>query len=100
MDTLSYIKESPYIKEVQYSVYTISKIESNDNIDGIETDVIERGLFIGGISNPIMVQNINSITDLAYAYYRESLVGNTFDLPTKDFVNMFKTVYEQAVKKI
>jgi hypothetical protein len=100
METLSYIKESPYIKEVQYSVYTISKIESNDNIDGIESDVIERGLFIGGIANPILNQKINSITDLAYAYYRESLVGNTFELPTKDFVNMFRLVYEQAVKKI
>jgi len=100
MDTLSYIKESPYIKEVQYSVYVISKIESNDNIDAIETDVIEKGLFIGGIANPIRVQKVNSINDLAYAYYRESLVGNTFDLPTKDFVNMFNMVYEQAVKKI
>jgi hypothetical protein len=100
MDTLSYIKESPYIKEVQYSVYTISKIESNDNIDAIETDVIERGLFIGGISNPILNQKIYSITDLAYAYYREMLVGNAFDLPNKDFVNMFEIVYEQAVKKI
>jgi hypothetical protein len=100
METLSYIKESPYIKEVQYSVYTISKIESNDNIDGIESDVIERGLFIGGIANPILNQKINSITDLAYAYYRESLVGNAFELPTKDFVNMFRLVYEQAVKKI
>jgi hypothetical protein len=100
MDTLSYIKESPYIEEVQYAVYTISKIEGNDNIDAIESDVIERGLFIGGISNPILNQKVTSINDLAYAYYREMIVGNLFELPTKDFVNMFKMIYEQALKKI
>lgn len=100
METLDYIKESPYIKEVQHSVYTISKIEQSNNIDKIEADVIDRGLFIGGIANPLLNQKVTSVTDLAYCYYREIVVGNVFELPTRDFVNMFKAIYEQATKKI
>lgn len=100
MQILAYIKESPYIKEVQYSVYTISKIEKNDNINSIESYVIENGLFIGGIANPLLKEKVFTIDDLARAYYREMLVGNVFDLPSKEFVNKFRKVYEEATTQI
>jgi hypothetical protein len=100
MKTLAYIKESPYIEEVQRSVYTISKIEKNDNINSIESYVIENGLFIGGIANPLLNERVFTVDDLARAYYREMLVGNVFDLPSKDFVNKFREAYEEATTQI
>jgi hypothetical protein len=99
-DTLKYIGESPYSKEVQYSVYAISKIENSSNIDAIEYDVIDKGLFIGGIANPLLNQKVISVDSLARAYYAESLVGNVFDLPPVDFKNKFRKLYEEATKKL
>jgi hypothetical protein len=99
-DTLKYIKESPYIKEVQYSVYAISKIEKNDNINSIESYAIENGLFVGGIANPLLNEKIFTVDDLARAYYREMLVGNVFDLPSKEFVKKFREAYEEATTQI
>jgi hypothetical protein len=106
MKTLDYIKESPYIKEVQYSVYTILHLENPSlrdaikSTDQIEYDVIDKGLFIGGIANPLLNQKINFVGDLARAYYAEMLVGNVFDLPSRDFTNKFIKLYEEAVAKL
>jgi hypothetical protein len=106
MKTLDYIKESPYSKEVQYSVYTIlfienpSLVDSIKSVDKIEYDVIDKGLFIGGIANPLLKEKVNSVDDLARAYYREMLVGNVFDLPNKEFVSKFKKLYEEATTQI
>ena len=99
-DTLKYISESPYSKEVQYSVYAISKIENNSNIDVIEYDVIDKGLFIGGIANPLLNEKVVSVDSLARAYYAEALVGNVFDLPPNSFRTKFKELYEEATAKL
>lgn len=99
-DTLKYISESPYSKEVQYSVYAISKLEKNDNIDAIEYDVIDKGLFVGGIANPLLNEKIISVDGLCRAYYAEMLVGNVFELPSNEFKNKFISLYEEATKKL
>jgi hypothetical protein len=100
MEKLDYIKQSPYSREVQLSVYTISELENNNNIDKIEYNVIDKGLFIGGIANPLLKEKINFVDDLARAYYREVVVGNVFDLPSKNFVQRFAEVYEEANTQI
>ena len=106
MKALDYIKESPYSKEVQCSVYTILFIENPKlidpikSVDKIEYDVIDKGLFIGGIANPLLNEKMNSVDDLARAYYREMLVGNVFDLPDKKFVVKFNQLYKEATTQI
>jgi hypothetical protein len=99
-DTLKYIAESPYAKEVQYSVYAISNLEDNNNIDSIESEVIDKGLFIGGISNPLLNEKIISVEGLVRAYYAESVVGNVFDLPPVRFKNKFIELYQEAITKL
>lgn len=70
-----------------------------DSVDILEYQVVNRGLFVGGIATPYSKMKVNSVTDLATAYAREWVYGDTKAVPTKDALNTFMSIYKQAAQK-
>jgi hypothetical protein len=70
-----------------------------DSIDILEYQVVNRGLFIGGIAHPYSNMKVTSPLDLALAYAREWVYGDGKIIPDKDAVDMFVSIYKQATLK-
>ena len=70
-----------------------------DSVDILEYQVVNRGLFIGGIAHPYSNMKVNSVLDLAIAYSREWVYGDGSVIPDKDAVDMFVSIYKQATLK-
>ena len=57
-----------------------------------------RGLYIGGFAKKIANMQVNNKYDLAAAYYKEWVTGETNYKPTPDEVTSFVSMYNQSVK--
>lgn len=97
------INQSLYSKDVKASIYTAYLLNYRNQIlplqeslIALEYDIVEDGLFIGGIANHTTMHQILTINDLAKAFYERYIGGDA----TPDYIDMFTLFYKHAYTHI
>ena len=70
-----------------------------DSIDIIEHDVVNRGMFIGGHAHPYSNMDVKNPQDLAIAYWKEWVEGDSKSVPDAEFIKDFVSMYNQSISK-
>lgn len=70
----------------------------HDSVDLLLSEVLSRGIFIGGETNYITHVEVQDESGLVTAYYREWVRGNATVVPPADVLASFYSMYAQAVE--